>query len=142
MKEILKRYADLLVNYCLELKEGEKLYVNTTTLAEPLVREVYRATLAAGAVMEVNFEFKDQHSILLQTAQAAQLEYVSPFFRQAVETFDAYLYIRAPFSAEEEFYGDAGKSSVRQAALRAVTQTYFERIATGRFGVICVNIRH
>ena len=39
-KSILEKYAHLLVHYSLFLKPGEKLFVRTTTLAEPLVKEL------------------------------------------------------------------------------------------------------
>mgnify|MGYP000682545750 CR=1 FL=1 len=130
MDVILRRYADLLVNYSLALKEGEKLYVRTSTLAEPLVREVYRSALSVGALVEVNFEFREQNRILLTEAREAQLRYVSPFFQQAIETFDAYLYIRAPFNLREEQNVNAENARIRQEALKGVNQTYFERTAS------------
>jgi len=130
MDVMLRRYADLLVNYCLELKESEKLYVKTTTLAEPLVREVYRAALAAGAIVEVDMEFREQNRILYEQGREAQLRYVSPFFKQAVETFDAYLYIRAPFNLREDQSINVERSRIRQEAMKEVNQTYFQRTAT------------
>ena len=48
MDAILKKYADLLVNYCVEIKSGDKLYVRSSTLAEPLIREVYRSATKSG----------------------------------------------------------------------------------------------
>ena len=89
MKTILNRYAYLLVNYCLEIKRGDQLYVKTTTLAEPLVREVYREAIRAGATVEVSMEFREQGRIFLQEARGKQLKYVSPFYKQAMEKFNA-----------------------------------------------------
>ena len=56
-KIILNRYASLLLNYCMELKSGEKLLVTTTTLAEPLVSELFDQCQKAGIIMEVIFEW-------------------------------------------------------------------------------------
>ncbi len=130
MDGILQKYAELLVHYCLEIKEGDRLYIRTTTLAEPLVREVFRAAVRAGGLVETEFEFREQQRIFLNEAQGAQLTYVSPFYRQAIETFDAYLYIRAPFNLRELQHADAEKSAVRQQAFKDVQKTYFERTAT------------
>ncbi|MEZ4981436.1 MAG: aminopeptidase [Saprospiraceae bacterium] len=47
MENIIQRYAKLLVHYCLEIKDGDKLYVTSSTLAEPLIKEVYREALKA-----------------------------------------------------------------------------------------------
>ncbi len=127
---MLKKYADLLVHYCLGIQGNDKLYIRTTTLAEPLVREVFRAAVSVGATVEVDFEFREQNRIFLENAQGEQLKYISPFYTQAVETFDAYLYIRAPFNLREMQNADLEKSSIRQEALKHVNKTYFERTAT------------
>ena len=36
---ILKKYAELLVDYCLEIQKNDRLFIMTTILAEPLVRK-------------------------------------------------------------------------------------------------------
>ena len=61
---MLKKYAQLLVNYCLDIQEGDRLFIQTTTLAEPLVREVYREALRAGAAtVETDFIFRERQKI-------------------------------------------------------------------------------
>jgi aminopeptidase len=129
MKEILKKYADLLVQYCLEIKEGERLYIKSTTLAEPLIREVYRSAVRAGGLVEVDMTFREQSRIFVAEANEDQLGYVSPFYKKAIEEFEAYLYIRAPFNLREDQNVDNSKLKIRQKALSPVTQTYFKRTA-------------
>ena len=51
MQDILSRYAQLLVGYSLDIRPGDRLLIHTTLLAEPLVREVYRHALRAGAAV-------------------------------------------------------------------------------------------
>lgn len=46
-----------------------------------------------------------------------------------METYDAYLVIRAPFNVREDQNNDTNKSSRRQKALNVVNQIYSERIA-------------
>lgn len=128
--DVLKKYAALLVNYCLEVKEGEKLYINTSTLAEPLVREVFREATRKGAHVHTNFSFMGQNRIFMEEAQDLQLTYVSPFFKQVVEEFDCYLYIRAPFNLREDQNVSAEKSKIRGAAMKDTNNTYFARTAT------------
>jgi len=50
--DIIKKYAKLLVQYSLGLKAGDKLLINSTYLAEELLKEVYAQALAAGAYPE------------------------------------------------------------------------------------------
>ncbi|MEM8909849.1 MAG: aminopeptidase, partial [Bacteroidota bacterium] len=130
MNPILEKYAKLLVNYCLEITAGDQLYIKSTTLAEPLVREVYRQAVRSGAHVEVSLEFREQGRIFMAEAQEAQLQHISPFYRQAMESFNAYLYIRAPFNLLENQNVDGQKVKIHKAANAAINQTYFERTAT------------
>ena len=137
MDNILTKYAHLLVNYCLEIKAGEKLFIQTTTLAEPLVQEVYRAALRAGAsVVETDFIFRERNRIFMAEANDEQLQTVSPFYKMAMETFDAYLHIRAPFNLREDQSTSntegVAKSKIRAAATKEISNIYFDR--TGRRG--------
>lgn len=127
---MLARYADLLVHYCLDIQAGDKLYVRSTTLAEPLVREVYRVALKAGAIVEVELDFREKNRLLLTEASDAQLGYVSELYKSAMEHFDAYLYIRAPFNLREDQNVDPERSTKRQKAQQPYYQKYFERTAT------------
>jgi aminopeptidase len=126
---MLEKYAHLLVNYCLELKSGEKLFIQTTTLAEPLLREVYRAAIKKGVHVEYQMTFREQNRIFINEAQDHQLDYVSPSSKTMMETFDAYLVIRAPFNVREDQQNDATKSSRRQKAMNEINQIYFDRTA-------------
>ena len=131
MQDILKKYADLLVHYCVSLQPGEKLYVHSTTAAEPLVREVYRAALRAGGIVEVDLAFRGRGRIFLEEADGAQLDHVNTLYDRAVREFDAYLYIRAPFNLfEDAGAGNAERQQRRKAALRDAQQIYFARTGT------------
>ncbi|MEZ5057357.1 MAG: aminopeptidase [Saprospiraceae bacterium] len=131
MENIIQRYAKLLVHYCLEIKDGDKLYVTSSTLAEPLIKEVYREALKAGALVDMNMTFSDQYKILMDNAVSdQQLGHISPVYVQAMESYDAYLAIRAPFNLREDQNVDGDKTSIRQQALRPVLKNYFERTAT------------
>lgn len=129
---MLEKYAHLLVNYCLELKSGEKLFIQTTTLAEPLLREVYRAAIKKGVHVEYQMTFREQNRIFINEAQDHQLDYVSPSTKSIMETFDAYLVIRAPFNVREDQQNDQTKSARRSRAMNEINQIYFDRTADRR----------
>jgi aminopeptidase len=130
MDSILTKYAQLLVRYCLSLREGERLYVNSTTLAEPLVREVWREALRAGAVVEVELAFREKSRIMYAEASDAHLGYVSPAYKQAMEEFDAYLHILAPFNLREDQNVDGARAAIRREATKGLASAYSERTAT------------
>ena len=131
MQPFYAKYAHLLVHYCVSLQPGEKLYVSSSTAAEPLVREVYRAALKAGGIVEVDLAFQGKGRIFMEEAEGAQLAHVNTLYARAVQEFDAYLYIRAPFNLfEDAGAGTTEKLKARKAALQPLQNIYFERTGT------------
>jgi aminopeptidase len=127
--DVLSRYAHLLVHYCLELQPGEKLYITSTTLAEPLVREVLREATRAGGIVEYDLTIREHNRISINEANDTQLSFVNPHMRTIIETYDAYLTIRAPFNLKEDMDIDGRKAAIRSSAMSHINQIYFERIA-------------
>jgi len=128
--DILKKYAKLLVNYCLEIKAGEKLYISSTVLAEPLVREVYREALSKGAHVEIDLAFREMSRIFFEQAGNDQLANIPTLKSEAMKNFDAYLAIRAPFNLKEDQSIDPKKRAKRSKALQGISELYFERTAS------------
>ena len=129
--DIHKKYAHLLVHYCLGLKKGEKAYLKTTFLAESLVREIYREIVTLGAHIEIDWIFREQNRIFYRNAQKPQLEYQPTLYTRAMQEFDAYLYIRAPYNLKEDHDLDPEKIKTRQSALKALSKLYMDRTADG-----------
>lgn len=128
---MLEKYAQLLVDYCLDLHPGELLYVKSTTLAEPLVREVYRAALKKGAHVEIELSFREKERIFLESAEGVQLDRVSVLSQTMMEQADAYLFIRAPFNLFENADVSAENAKRQRLAQEPLDKIYFERIAEG-----------
>ena len=126
---IYKKYAQLLVHYCLELKEGENLYISTSFLAEPLVKEIYREATSKGVHVETDFKMSDQAKIFLDNAPDSLLKKHPVFFKHAIEHFDAYLNIRAPYNLNENSNLDSARRKMRSGAMSEINQLYFERTA-------------
>lgn len=128
---IHKKYAKLLVEYCLDIKPGQKLFVKSTTLAEPLLREIYRFGTRAGAHVVIDMSFREQGRIFLEEASKDQLNYVSPGYKAAFENFDAYLVVRAPYNLKEEQNVNREKQKIRQENTKWLSELYFSRTADG-----------
>ena len=119
-------YANLLVNYCVSLQPGERLFVQSTTLAEPLIQEVYRACLKAGGHCSFSLMVEDQAKILLEEGNNDQLSFVSPMYQKAIEEYEAYINIVAPFKLRDN-RPNPERAIVRQKAMKSLMKTYFER---------------
>jgi aminopeptidase len=127
---LLEKYAHLLVRYCLDIQPGENLLIHSTTLAEPLVREVYREALRAGGLVDVQLRFQDQSKIFLEEAGPEQLGHISPLYQKAMREYKAYLRIMAPFNLKEDQSADGEKARLQRQHYRDIQKTYFERTAT------------
>lgn len=126
---ILKKYAYLLVHYCLDIRKGDKLHITSTTAGELLVREVFREATRCGAHVDYHLSFREENRVFLEEACDEQLDYVRPAYQKMMETYDAYLVIRAPFNLREDQNVSPEKSARRQKALYSVQQIYFDRLA-------------
>ena len=133
MDTILTRYARLLTQYCLQVRPGDKVFISTTLLAEPLVREVYREAYAAGAALvECDLVFRERDRIFFQSASEQALRTPPTLQRLAMETFDCYLNIRAPYNLRETSGATPERAQIRNETLSPVNKAYFERTADRR----------
>lgn len=128
---VLKKYAELLTTYCLELQPGDRCYIQSSTLAEPLVREVYRSAVSIGAFPEVDLIFKGKNRIFYEEANQDQLTHISPLTKNIIETFDAYLNIRAPFNLKEDHNIDGAKRKIRSESSMPLNEIFSQRTASG-----------
>jgi len=122
-------YAELLIQYCLEIEKGDRLLIKTTLLAEPLIRSLYAECLKAGGHPHLLMSFSEQARMYNDLADNHQLDYVSPFYEKAIREFEAYLFVRAPYNLRETNGGAAEKRKRRSRAMETIKQTYFRRTA-------------
>ena len=128
---MLARYAQLLTHYCLSVKPGDRVFIGTTLLAEPLVREVYREAYAAGAALvECDLAFRERERLFFENASEEALRTPSVLMQTAMAHFDCYLAIRAPYNLRDSNNASPERSAIRQAALAPINKAYFERTAT------------
>ena len=133
MSNLIEKYANLLVNYCLAVKKGDQVYINASYLAEPLLVEVAKATYIAGGLPHFNIELNGLGDLLLEYGDEHQLTAINPVKKQIFETFDCYLNIRAPFTN-----GDGDKEPMNeekyklyQQSQAALNKIYFDRLGSG-----------
>ena len=130
IQSIENKYAQLLLDYCLSIKAGEKLYIKTTTAAEPLLLEVYREALKRGVIVEYDLSFSGKEALWMKHANEEQLNHVSTAYANALRTFDAYLVIMAPINLKDDHGLNTSKLKLRKEAIRDLLNIYNDRIAT------------
>jgi len=123
----LKNYSNLLLDYCLEIKPGSKLFIQSTTLAEPLIIQLYKGSLERQAIAEVNFSLEGQENIFNVYSHLDALNWVNPAYIKAMTEFDAYLYIRAPHQLTTFQPMLAERAEIRRQALFPYQRMYNQR---------------
>src|SRR6185437_12508612 len=91
----LQRMAQVLVHYSLGVKKGDRLAIQTEPMAAPLVREVVREAIRAGAYPETFIGIPGVREIVLKEGSDEQLAYIPPSFRMIVEEYETQLQILA-----------------------------------------------
>jgi len=124
------KYADLLVNYCLEMKKGDRLAVRSTYLAEPLLQAISEAAYKAGGQVEFIVAFQEKERLFYEFAKEEQFDYFSPFISHALENFDCYLFIQSPFNLVGLQGVDKQKIARYKKAQQKTMSIYAKRTAT------------
>lgn len=127
--DIIKKYANVLVNYSLGLKKGDRLLMVATYLAEELLKEVYAQALEAGAYPEFKIALNGTEKIFYDKASDSQLEYVSPLSRYVYEKYDALLNVISPFNVKELQNTPAERKQKSSAARAELNKIFMQRAA-------------
>jgi aminopeptidase len=126
------KLADLLVDYSLELKPGQLVRIDAATVAAPLVRELYRAALHAGANPRTRIEIEGVDVIAVNESTEEQLTFVSEVERFDIEHVDAVITIWADRNTRSLSQSDPERVSKRIASRRTLTNRLWERIDEGQ----------
>jgi aminopeptidase len=125
------KLADLLVNYSLELRPGQIVRLDGGTVAAPLVRELYREALRAGAYPRTRVEVEGIDVIAVRDASEEQLTFVSEIDRFEIDHVDAIVTIWADRNTRALSQADPQRVSKKIAARRQLTNRFWERIDEG-----------
>jgi aminopeptidase len=130
MSDLLhQKFARTLVHYSLDIKPRDVLLARTTSLANPLLKEVYREALEAGAHVIPRLSFDGQEEAFLRSASDEQLAWVSPIDRAEMESITARLTISAPYNTRGG--GDAKRQGQWLRGQAELTQRFRQRSAEG-----------
>ncbi|WP_407543301.1 aminopeptidase (plasmid) [Deinococcus radiomollis] len=73
-----KQHAKLLTDYCIAAQPGERVLVQTTTLALPLVEALYQLLLERGATPIIRLEYPTQENDFCRFAPEHLLDTTEP----------------------------------------------------------------
>src|SRR5436190_1511552 len=83
----LVKFADVLVGFCTEVREGDLVTLESSPRAAPLVRELYRSVLEAGGYPLPRISLEGTDESLLTLGSDEQLDWVNPTRVEAVADY-------------------------------------------------------
>ena len=125
------RLAKLVVDYSLELGEGQVLRIDSPDVASSLALDLYRAALGAGALPYTNLTVDGLLEILLEHGSEEQLAYVSPVQWHEIDTVDALATIWSDVNTRSLSRVDSGRHARYLGAQRQLANRRWERISNG-----------
>lgn len=96
-----KAHARLLTDYCVDAQPGQRVLVQATTLALPLVEELHRLLLERGATPLIRLEYPTQLEDFQRLASDSLLDATEPLLLAEVESLDASIRILTPSTPAE-----------------------------------------
>jgi aminopeptidase len=129
----LQRMAQVLVNYSIGVKKGERLAIRTSATAAPLVREIYREALRAGALPEPFISLPRLTEIFYKEASDEQLSYISPLESLLFGEYETMISMWADTNTKELNNVDHSRTALVRKAHREILDTYMRRTQEGSF---------
>jgi len=128
----VEKMAHILVDYSTAIKPGDRVMIEATTAAEPLVRAVYRRVLERGGNPHILMSLTDQEEIFFQAADNDQLDFVPVFHKLAADTFDVRIRIYSETNTRSLSHVDPVRQQRRQKAVAQIQASVFQRAAEGK----------
>lgn len=125
------KMAQVLVHYSLDIQPGDHFLVNGSPVAEPLIREVYRAALRAGAHVQINAIFDEFATIRMKEANDDQLTHIAKAERALLDETNKSLHIIAEMNTKNMSNSDPAKMAKSGRARAELGAQMMQRSAEG-----------
>ncbi len=133
MDQRIQKLADLLLDYCVELKEGQTALVNTTTLAEPIVKALIAGAAKRGAYLIPLLKVEDSQYLFYDNATEELLDNLGPVDKLLFENADAMIAILANHNSKELTRVEPSKIARTNKSRRILHEILNEREMKGEF---------
>lgn len=127
----VERLADLAVNYSVDVKENQEIFIAGSTVSLPLIEQIYKHVLLAGAHPSVVLKDQRLQDIQFTYAKDSQLEHVSPISLHAVQTADTLMHVKAEQNPRHLTNVNPEKIALNTRARRELSDIMTERIKKG-----------
>jgi aminopeptidase len=127
----IEKLADLLVNYSVAVRPGDRVMIDGDTTAGPLLTSIYTKILQAGGHPLVMPQLAGTDELLYRYASDEQLQHVPEPLKLMMETYDVRIAIIAEENTKALSGVDPAKMVLHSQARTELMQTFLRRSAAG-----------
>jgi len=127
----VEKLADLLVNYSVKVKKGDKVAIQGEILAEPLLKAIYVKVLQAGGYPYLQVSPQGLDELFFRYASEEQLKFVSPPQKLIYDEYDVRISIGGEENTKSLNNIDSQKLVTYQRGRSDLLKTFLERAARG-----------
>ena len=134
----VQKFAKVLVEHSTRIIPGDRVLIEGTTAAEPLVRELYVQILEKGGHPHPMISFPGmvpfiQDDLYLTYAKESQLDFIPTFYKYAYDQFESRIRIHSATNTRATTRIDPVKAQRRGKATSTITESQMRRGAEGAF---------
>ncbi len=134
----VQRYAKILVEHSTRVQPGDRILIEATTAAEPLVRELYAQILERGGLPHPLVAIPgmmpfSQDEMWMTYARDTQLDFVPTFYKLAYDQFEGRIRMHSATNTRGATSIDSLKAQRHAKALSSITEAQMRRGAEGKF---------
>lgn len=134
----ITNFARVLVERCASVAPGDRILIEATTAAEPLVRELYIQILEKGGQPHVLLQLPDMffpghEDLLLMHGNDSQIDFVPTFQKLAYDKFEGRIRVHSATNTRSQTSIDSSRLQQRGKSTGVITETQMRRGAEGKF---------
>jgi aminopeptidase len=127
----IDKLADVLVNYSVAVRPGDRVAIEGTYLAEPLLKAVYVKALKAGGHPFPMIAISGMRELLFKHGSDEQIQHVSEPRKLIMETYDVRISLSSSENTKALSNADPKKSVLFDRAHADLWKTMINRMASG-----------
>lgn len=130
----VQKFAEILVNHSARIVKDDRVLIEATEAARPLIDELYKEILKKGAYpIPAIWNFASQDALYYKYASDEQLDFVPPLHKIAYEQFESRIRVHSATNTRALSGVDLNKLQRRGKALGEITATQMKRGGAGEF---------
>jgi aminopeptidase len=127
----IEKLAQVLVQYSVSVRPSDRVYLQGSAVAEPLLKALYVEVLKAGGHPYLRAQLPGTEELFYRHASEAQLGHIAPPAKLIYETYDVMITLWSSSNTKELTSVPPEKLVAAQRSSRDLFQTFTHRTATG-----------